>query len=148
MLKTATKQTNDPVQALIISMIGNGMKDQEIEPGLIEIGHFSPDNTYRIVKSWNEAYDGYQFNTYGVADSKEQALEYAKSHVQDLQEAFCGFVTHIAKDISNKGVGGGWRWCKWGEYIGTGSPQCEYLDDENGFDNGVWVFTIALLDEK
>ena len=24
----------------------------------------------------------------------------------------------------------GWRWHKWGPYIGTQDPQCEYLADE------------------
>ena len=30
--------------------------------------------------------------------------------------------------------GGGWRWHKWGEYIGKHNPQYEYLDHESGID--------------
>jgi len=24
----------------------------------------------------------------------------------------------------------GWRWCRWGEYIGTQEPKADYLYDE------------------
>lgn len=29
---------------------------------------------------------------------------------------------------------GGWRWHKWGPYIGVQNPQCEYLYDEKNID--------------
>lgn len=34
----------------------------------------------------------------------------------------------------DKSSWGGWRWHKWGEYIGKHTPQYEYLDHENGID--------------
>ena len=34
----------------------------------------------------------------------------------------------------DKSSWGGWRWHKWGEYIGKHNPQYEYLDHEDGID--------------
>lgn len=34
----------------------------------------------------------------------------------------------------DKSSWGGWRWHKWGEYIGKHNPQYEYLDHETGID--------------
>lgn len=39
---------------------------------------------------------------------------------------------------------GGWRWHKWGEYIGKHNPQYEYLDHETGIDYVlVWKLCIV-----
>lgn len=42
---------------------------------------------------------------------------------------------------SEESSDGGWRWHKWGEYIGTHKPQCEYLHDEPEIEE-VWVFDV------
>ena len=44
-------------------------------------------------------------------------------------------VTPVNRDLSNKGKGGGWRWRKWGPYIGVKTPTTEYLDDEPEIDS-------------
>jgi hypothetical protein len=54
--------------------------------------------------------------------------------------------THVAKDPENAGNGGGWRWHKWGEYIGTGQPTTEYLDDEEKFNDGIYTYHIEQID--
>lgn len=71
-----------------------------------------------------------RFETYGVADSIEQILNYHKEEFIDSPEKYILFFTKIYQDKENAGKGGGWRWHKWGEYIGNLNPQCEYLDDE------------------
>lgn len=67
--------------------------------------------------------------TYGVADNLEQAVQFYKDNKDDY---FRGnhviFVTEIHKDPTQPCCG--WRWHKWGEYIGTQNPKCEYLNDE------------------
>ena len=68
------------------------------------------------------------FGSYGVADNIEQVLEKYKSYIEDPNHYFCFTFTEVRKD--NQPEWGGWRWHKWGEYIGTQEPQCEYLYDE------------------
>ena len=61
------------------------------------------------------------FNQEGVADNIEQIKKYN-----------CVIsVTPVYQDKSNEGKGGGWRWHKWGKYIGKLNHQYEYLDDED-----------------
>jgi hypothetical protein len=54
--------------------------------------------------------------------------------------------THVPKEPENAGRGGGWRWHKWGPYIGKGEPTTEYLDDEDGFADGVYVYHFYVVD--
>ena len=46
------------------------------------------------------------------------------------------FILLLTPIINNhdKSSWGGWRWHKWGEYIGKHNPQYEYLDHEYGID--------------
>lgn len=46
------------------------------------------------------------------------------------------FILLLTPIINNhdKSSWGGWRWHKWGEYIGKHNPQYEYLDHETGID--------------
>lgn len=81
-------------------------------------------------------------NDYGVADNIEQILEYYKDQIEHPKDEYCISITPIYQDKANKGKGGGWRWHKWGEYIGTRTPLCEYLDDESIEFPWVYVFHI------
>lgn len=80
-------------------------------------------------------------NDFGVADSLDQILEYFKPEVEDHDSLFVIGATLVKRDLSNKGKGGGWRWHKWGPYIGTRERTTEYLDDEPEIDS-VLVFHI------
>ena len=51
-------------------------------------------------------------------------------------------LTHVPKELENAGKGGGWRWHKWGPYVGKGEPTMEYLDDEDEFADGIWVYHV------
>lgn len=146
MLVTAQPKMMDPVLGLVLGAIGAERSARgTLQPGLVEISHFSADHAFIVKKSnWDEE-ERFGCPFYGVADSTDQALEYAKKHLGDRPERFCVFVTHIVKDLSNAGRGGGWRWHKWGPYIGTGTPTMEYLDDEKEFADGVYVFHIHEL---
>lgn len=68
---------------------------------------------------------------YGVSDNIEQIKEYYKEWLDDPHSKWVITVTPVFQDKSNSGEGGGWRWHKWGGYIGTLNPRCEYLDDED-----------------
>lgn len=79
------------------------------------------------------------FGSYGVADNIEQVLEKYKPYVDDPEHHFCFSFTEVRKDQQSDW--GGWRWHKWGEYIGTQEPQCEYLYDEPVIES-VFVFHV------
>ena len=79
------------------------------------------------------------FIDYGVCDSIEQFLDTECGRaLLDSPEEYCVSFTHVAKE---PGVGG-WRWHKWGPYIGLGEPTTEYLADEEQFAAGVYCFHV------
>lgn len=86
---------------------------------------------------------------YGVADNASQVLNYydklVEKHFEYMNDRkFVILLTPIFKEDQPKN--GGWRWHKWGQYIGKYNPQCEYLYDEDGIDY-VYVFNILEIDE-
>lgn len=72
----------------------------------------------------------YHKSQYGVADSIEQIKQYFKEEIEDPNRKYFIECTPVHQEKENKGKGGGWRWHKWGEYIGVLDSKCEYLDDE------------------
>lgn len=82
--------------------------------------------------------DGYC--AYGVCDGIDQFFEHPLGKLLKADESrkFAVSFCHIEKDPEPYG----WRWHKWGPYIGKGEPECEYLADEEGFDGGVWVYHV------
>ncbi len=91
-----------------------------------------------------EIFNNYEKVVYGVADNVEQIKEYYKEEVADLTRKYAISVTPVWQEKQNKGKGGGWRWHKWGEYIGKLNPQHEYLDDENFGKKFQYVLTFTL----
>ena len=89
-------------------------------------------------------YPDYSKAQYGVADNIEQIEAYYKEEIESSDKYFI-YVCPIHQDKSNAGKGGGWRWHKWGEYIGTLNPQCEYLDDESFIVDHILVFHIVKI---
>ena len=69
---------------------------------------------------------------YGVCDNYRQVLEYHKELLNDTDKNYViGMSTVNRKDEPEDG---GWRWHKWGEYIGTQDPQHEYIYDDKHID--------------
>ena len=86
---------------------------------------------------------------YGVADNASQVLDYYEHLLSQNgnymdNRKFVILMTPVFRE--NQHEGGGWRWHKWGRYIGEFEPQCEYLYDERGIDY-VWVFNIREIEE-
>ncbi len=81
-------------------------------------------------------------HSYGVCDNPQQFLDKFKAVLIKDPRPLCVCFSHIPKC---PGEEGGWRWHKWGDYIGTGTPQCEYLSGEVGFEDGVYVYSICQL---
>ena len=89
------------------------------------------DEYHSMVREWSKQFEGIPFDMdrqYGVADNIEQIKEKYKEWIEKSDWVI--EVTYIFQDKEKAGLDGGWRWHKWGEYIGTLEPQCEYLDDE------------------
>lgn len=75
---------------------------------------------------------------FGVCDNYKQILKEYPELKKDKLNKFIVVMTPVyKKDQSSEG---GWRWHKWGHYIGKYKPQYEYLYDENI--DMVWVFHI------
>lgn len=77
-------------------------------------------------------------SSYGVCDSWMQLVEKYPRLLED-ERRFVISVTEIRHE--DQPESGGWRWHKWGEYIGEYEPQHEYLYDEKDIDS-VWCFHI------
>ena len=112
-----------------------------------------PEDEFEELKklNWDDRYKifpNYEKITYGVADNIEQIKEYYNEEVADTEKKYCLAFTPVWQEKENKGKGGGWRWHKWGEYIGKLNPQCEYLDDEDFGDDFQYVITFNLYAVK
>lgn len=75
---------------------------------------------------------------FGVCDSYEQILEHFPSLITS-DKKYIVALSKVTKGI--EGTPYGWRWHKWGPYIGTQKPTTEYLYDEPNIDT-VYTFTI------
>jgi hypothetical protein len=129
--------------------------EEECEETLV-----SPNSKYQSImlkgvlnmsKEDQEFIENYEWvDSYGVADSVEQIKEHYAKLIHDPNRKYIIALTIVTQDISNKGKGGGWRWHKWGEYIGTLDRKCEYLDDEDfgpEFPGYVLVFDIYEIEQ-
>ncbi len=67
-------------------------------------------------------------NCYGVCDSPEQFIRKFGKRLEKDERRFVVSFTLIRK--TEQSPQGGWRWHKWGPYIGKGKPTTEYLYDE------------------
>jgi len=102
---------------------GNALRPTEIEPGVYSSRSFNP-HLYITTE--------YEDLDYGVADSVEQIKEYLEEQIQS-DKKFIITVTEVHKSQQPKE--GGWRWHKWGQYIGEQNTQHEYLYDEENIDS-------------
>ena len=118
----------------ILSILAGSKKTIEIRPGVYEIGHFGGTSfleDYEHYPEFNGSDIGIEVDTYrgpyGVCDNFEQLLAaYPELEAEDRE--FVVTLSPIRK--AEQYPEGGWRWHKWGEYIGTQQPTCEYIFDE------------------
>ena len=127
-----------PVTALLAAFSGKSPTHVRAAPGIYEIGHFGSS-------SWPEGFEQYpddlSVQCYGVCDSVEQLLEKCPE-LRTSTRKFAVSVHFLEK--SKEPPEGGWRWRKWGPYIGTQTPTCEYLHDEPLIEH-VYVYHIYEL---
>lgn len=78
-----------------------------------------------------EEYLAYENNvwTYGVADNLEQVVKLYEENKEGFFHGNHVILCHKVVKNPNEPCSG-WRWHKWGPYIGTQNPKCEYINDE------------------
>ena len=116
---------DNPIGNMIAELNKNMNHEIKIEKGIYELGHF---NLEYSINDKTESYPELDnFNCYGVCDNYKQILE----QCPELTQSKRNFVISITKiEKKNQSDWGGWRWHKWGPYIGTQEPTCEYLYNE------------------
>lgn len=113
----------DPIYLIIAEVGGRSLEIKEPRPGVYEIGHFGGSHMLRGY----EMYPKVSVGPYGVCDNIEQLLE-ACPELEAPSREFVVTLTRIVK--AEQQESGGWRWHKWGSYIGKQNPSCEYIHDE------------------
>jgi hypothetical protein len=114
----------------ILAIISAGKGTKELLPGVYEVHHFG---------MWPFPVPSYHDTHSGVCDSADQLLEHYGALCEDGGSHYVAFLTPIVK--ADQPSHGGWRWHKWGEYIGKQKPTCEYMYDEPEIEK-VYVYTI------
>ena len=116
---------NVEIESQFLNPSPDGVWYKILERGVYQIGHFNFDI---MAAGELENYPEFEMhNSYGVCDSYRQILD-QYPELQDPEREFVISVTEIRKEYEPSE--GGWRWHKWGAYIGEQNPTHEYLYDE------------------
>lgn len=139
----------DPFAVLLANIMSKNAEQHAVSKGIYEISHFGSsaflkdfehypqfenDGEHReteIYKRLCEADDWFYRGSYGVCDSYEQILE-LYPELENSERQFVVTLTKVEREDQPEDFG--WRWHKWGSYIGTQDPQHEYLYDDTHID--------------
>ena len=104
--------------------------------GMYIVGHFGSSAFLRNYEPYPE---DLSISPYGVCDNDAQ-IEFNCPELITSKRKFVVTLTPVEK--AKQSSWGGWRWHKWGPYIGTQERSgCEYLYDEPNIDL-VYVYHI------
>lgn len=122
------EEETHPMLKLILQLTDAADKtNKEVAIGIYELASFNmpssfPDELYETYPSLDT------IGCYGVCDNYQQILDQCPELVSSTSRKFVIALTPVIK--SQQSEEGGWRWHKWGDYIGTQNPQYEYIYDE------------------
>ena len=155
MLVTPKFAHNDNgITAILALLSGEGASQpQQVAQGVYEINHFNGRYELDQADGWRTNFasdypdelmnvNGDYFGSYGVCDHYQQILDQCAT-LTDPNREFMIFITAVCRDDQSED--GGWRWHKWGEYIGTQISMCEYLYDEPEIDQ---VYTYHIFERN
>jgi len=155
----------DPTMEAILAILGQGGKVERIDTGVYECPHFNFSNEVGI----HEYEDKYphltritseediavalandrpvyeSFGCYGVCDNYKQVIEQCRQLQPDDPGLYIMSVTRVRRD--EQPADHGWRWHKWGEYIGVHQIDHEYLYDEKDIDE-VFCYHVLRVPEN
>lgn len=103
---------------LIAAMHGHSNDVEKLSTGVYQVGHFNFE-TYLGNYDYTEV-------GYGVCDNYQQVIDCY--NLNEMGGDYVLAITPIYK--SHQSESGGWRWHKWGKYIGVHEITQEYLYDE------------------
>lgn len=142
-LQEAQKMIEGTTLGLMLSLMGGSKGTQQVAPGFF----IGPLNLNMLVEHVEvEKYPsipgiGSYPTSYYVCDTPQQFVERYGKILESAEGRYITFFAHIER---TPGEEGGWRWHKWGEYLGDLNPQNEYLDDEGEeFAEGVYVVHVS-----
>lgn len=134
----------DPILNMVSLINNRSERTLHLKTGVYQIGHFGSSD---FLRRNYEAYPSFDlklgehdwFGSYGVCDNIEQLLFTCPELEASDTRKFVITLTPITR--IDEPSSGGWRWHKWGEYIGTQNPQHEYLFHDKHIDM-VYVYHI------
>lgn len=137
MLTDVTIAVLDSWMAMVLAAVGGGANPTpaKIGTGQYRSTHWAFEHTVHEELEVYPQLPG-ELGAFGVCDSPEQFMAKVGHALEASDRKFCMSFVEVRKD--QQPADGGWRWHKWGEYIGDGEPTMEYLHDEPKFER---VFT-------
>lgn len=142
MLQDPIFETHDSKLAYILSMLGSAPK--RVRRGVYDGCGFNFTNNLRC-----GSFEDFSENLpddvpcYGVGDSIDQVLALYAEKLENAPGAYAIGFTRV--DRADQPSRDGWRWHRWGEYVSTKEPQCEYLADEPDIE---FVYTFSIVELK
>lgn len=119
----------DAISDLIAVTNGKSLTPIRHYTGIYESGDWSFELKFRGKQDYTLDYpDLGEFSCYGVCDSPVGLLERLPERVKASDTKYV--INMVKLEKKNQESEGGWRWHKWGPYIGKQSPTTEYLYDE------------------
>lgn len=123
------------IGAILALLSGGNLDATRVGTGLYRVSHFNFGHMLPRGQ-WEDYPDLSRFGddwcAYGVCDSTEQFMTALGDKLAADAAEFVVSFTRVAK--SEEPPEYGWRWHKWGPYIGTQTPQCEYIYNEPEID--------------
>lgn len=128
-----------PDVGVILAIIGDGSPEAtRLDVGLYQVRHFSFEHVakaklepyWQEMRTFDDVESGVTLlpSEYGVCDSPDQFVGKFGGVLKSSSRKFCVSFTKICRD--DQPESGGWRWHKWGPYVGEHEPTVEYLRDE------------------
>ncbi len=150
MLVNIQIQHPDHAFSMITALISRerGAGPVRLSTGFYQSGHWSFDMILgdQLLEEWPEfsAWDSDDYlNCYGVCDSPIQLLAKLPDVVTEGPRCFVVNLVQLDKELEPEE--GGWRWHKWGTYIGEQEPRFEYLAQEPEIET---VFTYHIYEVR
>ena len=136
-INTDTAVYGDHLSRMIAEVNGNRFVVTRLKQGVYQIPTFNGErfiagqNTVDRYPVFEPGPDREYRGAYGVCDNADQILV-TYPELMESDRRFTVTLCEVRREAQSET--GGWRWHKWGRYIGTFDPQHEYLNDEVGID--------------
>ena len=124
----------DPLLRMIAAVNGGPPDPVRLSEGVYLCGHWNVGDICLtpLKEKWS--------THHGVCDTPEQAI----AHHSLITSPDHHFLAVNCIRRAEQPREGGWRWHKWGPYIGTHTPTCEYLHDEPEIEQ-VYTYSVYTL---